>query len=352
MYISNSQELQAQVTNNQERIAVLVSNPLSYYWKGRLSGIMPLYIGGMCGYALSLVLRVLELVFLLIKLILEPFFEERPFFEVLGEKFIALLGGVGSILSGAIGIVAPPLAYKIDEWIQSNYFVYSNHATKWLTIPKGSIDVANPMEEFLALWNDPNDGANPVKQAELQALAKFVFVQHIEGVVRDHKFTRDDVVDPEKMVLLVELAFLSILENEHGEKIIEALLPRANIEYRAADNERHHDNFEDYRATILADKDQIIAILNKAQVHFREFQLLQNNFAGFEVLIKLILEYLPHFNPSDKCEEVLADLLKLNNVLTADLRDFHTESLRLAADACAPPKESWGRFLLRPFLFV
>jgi hypothetical protein len=123
----------------------LINNLLSWLWtpQGRKTVgngfycLFPFtYAFGVVGYALSLVTRVAELAIKLIKLIgtfLAFAFtcgHAMRWFDV-KKRAIVFLGGLGLVVSAAIGCACPIAAYRIDEAIESNKTVHRYSTNIW-----------------------------------------------------------------------------------------------------------------------------------------------------------------------------------------------------------------------------
>lgn len=125
-----------------KKIDFLVNNPLSLIWKkemysmiGRSEAAMT-YIMGMIGYFFSLPIRV-SLVAKDILCLVGIFFKEcflpseKGLFHGARERTIALLGSIGECGIACIGFFMPPVAYRMDEWLQRNPTIYAYSFSKW-----------------------------------------------------------------------------------------------------------------------------------------------------------------------------------------------------------------------------
>ncbi|NGX60651.1 MAG: hypothetical protein K940chlam9_00117 [Chlamydiae bacterium] len=122
-----------ELTNYPFRKNFLVANPLSAFWSKRaveekkenLVTLGMLYIPGMIGYALSLVVRVTILAWRILQVI-GTFFQTlfRGEFSLLGSeikyRLLILAGSASSVGAGALGTVCPPLGYYLDDKIHEN----------------------------------------------------------------------------------------------------------------------------------------------------------------------------------------------------------------------------------------
>ncbi len=124
----------------------LAINPLSRFWKNRasgeyeargLTGTCP-YIKGMGGYAISLPRRILGVVKELLFLIGRLFYSLATWN---GSHFkaglIAFSGSVGEVFVGIIGVVCPPVAYQLDEWLYSHEEIYEYSLARWMEQREG-----------------------------------------------------------------------------------------------------------------------------------------------------------------------------------------------------------------------
>lgn len=336
--VRDQQSLHRDVTHHERRVAILVNNPLSYYWKGRITGILPLYISGIVGYAFSVVVRVCELVKYIFDLIMDPFIDDRSYSIVFKEKFISLMGGVVSLGSALVGLVMPPLAYKIDEWIQSYYSVYSNHATKWMTVPKGIVD--GSLEEFIELWGNENLSN---REARLKQLAKALYTAYFIEAINLFKITQDELSDPEMMPNLRKLTMLlCISRTEHGNNILTALFRKAIFLNRQ-------------KVFITENINQLLARPPSPAEMLKQLEQapMIDSSAGIRSIINGYLEDQSPLLSTEIPEETLTELTQLDGTLSSVERQLDTRCFQLANEIInAQKKESWGRFLLRPFWFV
>lgn len=124
---------------------ILLTNPLSVLWKFQLlkeepgaliSGII-LWPIGMIGYALSLPLRIGIFVGVLIRTIRDMCnayqLGTEEFKKVSKARLLILGGATGELVSAIVGCAAPPIAYKIDEAIQSNYEIHRFYRSHYLS---------------------------------------------------------------------------------------------------------------------------------------------------------------------------------------------------------------------------
>lgn len=117
----------------------LVTNPCSPHWHWTNIKKNPLkiplyYLIGMVGYTIALPLRICIVAYAAISsiIVLKKEYKSRdqsddPHYFKRRLKFQSKIcaGAVGELVSGVIGIVCPPIAYKIDEWIQSNLVIHA-----------------------------------------------------------------------------------------------------------------------------------------------------------------------------------------------------------------------------------
>jgi hypothetical protein len=121
----------------------LLWNPLSSQWtldniKANPASLPFLYIAGMVGYAISLPIRIMIFVVTLFKII-STFFEclFTGNFSSMGSKLklrsLIFLGASGELVSGALGVVCPVAAYKVDERVQTNPKIHSWYSSNFLS---------------------------------------------------------------------------------------------------------------------------------------------------------------------------------------------------------------------------
>jgi len=117
----------------------LLLNPLSQFWTweavqerpARVGTLAQLYVLGMVGYTLALPFRIMVFIKELLHLPI-AFFNNlcmergHNFFETMKVRFLCLGGATGELISGAIGVACPPIAYWIDEKIQENSIIRRN----------------------------------------------------------------------------------------------------------------------------------------------------------------------------------------------------------------------------------
>lgn len=138
---------------------ILIYSPLSYFYssghlKKNLSCTIVftpiLYPLGMIGYAVfSLPMRIvvfacafLGSVCCLLSIGREGYWEQ------LKLRLIFTAGALGELISGAIGCACPIVAYKLDEWIQSNEAIHREFAKRLLSFS---------VRDFQAFFENPDD---------------------------------------------------------------------------------------------------------------------------------------------------------------------------------------------------
>lgn len=121
----------------------LLTNYLSLLWRSEFNcpvEVLPVaYVIGMVAFSISVVIRIGILAYTVIKLVYE-FFDtlykgER---DELGDRMkfrgMVCLGASGELVSSMIGVICPPIAYKMDEWIQSNPTIHAWYAEHYLSL--------------------------------------------------------------------------------------------------------------------------------------------------------------------------------------------------------------------------
>lgn len=125
----------------------LCPNPLSLYWKregrewlGIQSWVLAptIYMTGMIGYALSLPLRVCEVGVKAILLVGHIFFFMITFGRCVKWRDVwirakILVGSITDVVSAVIGCACPIIAYRIDEFVQSDRDIHAKSWTRWVT---------------------------------------------------------------------------------------------------------------------------------------------------------------------------------------------------------------------------
>ncbi len=114
-------------TSEFKGVEIISHNPLSAFWNGAFSPdlqvraqvdkrFLPLlYVAGMGGFALSLPWRICYVVGDIMTMCFR-------------QSGLLIAGGsLGHFISAVIGIACPPVAYKIDDWIQHNWTIYKAH---------------------------------------------------------------------------------------------------------------------------------------------------------------------------------------------------------------------------------
>ena len=79
---------------------------------------------------------------------------------VMKLRVFVLLGATGELVSGAIGIACPPIAYKFDEWIQSNYLIHSWYVGSYLSLWSYEVRGREIGEEDIGLGGAFTDTGN------------------------------------------------------------------------------------------------------------------------------------------------------------------------------------------------
>lgn len=171
-------------------------NPLAYPF---------LYFFGMIAYACALPIRVAILAFALLRWVIGPFTilccgRPENFFEEMKTRSIVVLGALGEVGSGTIGVVCPPIAYALDEWIQTHATVYS-----WYNSHRFS------------MWSDEvaNTSENEERIAQKKEAVKedVIYFKSAKEDLANHYLSAEVEVDsmsPAAMQLIMQFGFLDL----------------------------------------------------------------------------------------------------------------------------------------------
>jgi len=143
----------------EDSAPVLVNNFLSAAWRFSYASEHPyampaVYFFGMVSFALALPVRVSLVALTALRsgyIFLQTLFEGQ--FHAIGknmqESGLVFLGSLGELGSCIIGLVCPPLAYKIDELIQKNTMINTWYAKYTPTVWSDQIEIVHSL-------GDPN----------------------------------------------------------------------------------------------------------------------------------------------------------------------------------------------------
>lgn len=184
---------------------ILITNPLSAFWKEEkgVQAILPLWILGILGYgcigiarrALGVVKDAFLCIVLFIGLLHGAVYgmrtgEGRMFWwcvDHLKDRVVCLFGSLASLANAAtLGLVAPPLAYKVDEWIQSNYTINQGSLFDcWMGMPTSQL-LAQPGRFFQNLVDLGLDIFVPISSKECRYFFASLLVSTI-GISSKHR---------------------------------------------------------------------------------------------------------------------------------------------------------------------
>lgn len=171
-------------------------NPIAYPF---------LYLAGMVTYALALPIRIAVFACAFFSWALGPLIYlcsggSESLYQDMRKRTIVLLGALGEVMSGIVGIACPPLAYAMDEWIQSQATVH-----EWYSAYRFS------------LWSDDLEG--PTIQEERIARKKEAVKEDIKHFKRARgelarRYLSEErevsAMSPVSMELIVHFGFLDI----------------------------------------------------------------------------------------------------------------------------------------------
>jgi hypothetical protein len=152
----------------------------------------------MIGYGLSLPVRIVELVKDVVLLALGLFTLLHTLVLALRTcrtdrlaqvseftflRFIAIFGSLASIVAACLGTVAPPLAYKLDEKIQSQFLWNSQSFSPWFSVAYDRLAIVQEVEQatqgvdlnqldrltytFISLLDEPLDRQRAIFSQEM-----------------------------------------------------------------------------------------------------------------------------------------------------------------------------------------
>ncbi|MCH9625922.1 MAG: hypothetical protein S4CHLAM123_11070 [Chlamydiales bacterium] len=197
----DSDELKIFFTQSVSRVAqqvledsapVLVNNFLSAAWRFSYASEHPyempaVYFFGMVSFALALPVRVSLVALTALRsgyIFLQTLFKRQ--FHAIGknmqESGLVFLGSLGELGSCVIGLVFPPLAYKIDELIQTNTTINTWYAKYTPTVWSDQIEMAYSLGNSnpLNLDDSSDELANDFWMGRHQ-LEKFIHPEELEG---------------------------------------------------------------------------------------------------------------------------------------------------------------------------
>jgi hypothetical protein len=239
-----AETLEAQETEIQEvawvaanRNHLIYWNPLSTLWtweqiKAHPARYLFVYPLGMIGYALALPVRIGIFVYTFFQTIVVFLVALcSGNFRLVGDSSLVFLGATGELVSGVIGMVCPPIAYKIDEWIQSNPTIHrwykSRHLSLWSFEAQGRQVVGGDVglgaigneERIENLKNTLEDYIPCVKEAKEQLKELFL----------------ESEIDAMSATVLKYLATFGILNAVLEEKSMQIFIDKAKQSIREGD---------------------------------------------------------------------------------------------------------------------
>jgi len=214
----------------------LINNFISPVWRSdaptvsRLSRPM-LYPIGMINFTFSLPVRIaivattaIRILVLFAKAVIKGRFGDIG--RKLKESGLVFLGSLGELISCVTGIVCPPLAYKIDEFIQSNRIInnwyHDHHLSIWndrwdRDILLNLLRDRNMDRNIETILDNIQNAANEERMDAKEQRA----VNHLNyfknGKIELEKWVSGDQIDGMMPVILSKIAILGILgaiENE------------------------------------------------------------------------------------------------------------------------------------------
>jgi hypothetical protein len=163
-----------------------------------------LYIAGMLTYAVSLVLRIMVFIFTLLRWVIGPcvaLYNQNGFYAEMKERTEVMLAALAELGSACVGVCCPPIAYLLDEKIQSNTIAH-----KWY------------LSWCFSLWSDEVDSATNggSEQDALEELAIKKDIHHFKNAKEnlDKYLSQADEVDSISGVsleLIMYFGFLGLL---------------------------------------------------------------------------------------------------------------------------------------------
>lgn len=221
---------------NQEPI--LLNNFISLAWRRNtlpaLRSNRPIFYSiGMINFALSLPVRIaiaaaaaIRVLVLFVKAVYQEQFGDIG--RTLKESGLVFLGSLGELVSCAIGVVCPPIAYKIDEFIQHNQIInkwYHDHYLSVWSDRVNELPVArrsapqrnrnsrldNIVEQIMDHLNEIPDAFNQRRMDAKERRAASHLHYFKDGKIALEKWVSADHIDARMPLILNRIAILGIL---------------------------------------------------------------------------------------------------------------------------------------------